>query len=370
MKLSGMSNLVRFFCGGAFMLMGYSHMFVGFFSHRIDSKASEVGGFSIQENALLFRREERQFVSLAQELLQNKLSCDALYFTRALSTQERKLNVIAESSGSIATIACAPGELAGARYARGKIKSNFYSDARDLGVPAAVVDSVTGNLSSQIDFGRTLKKGDTFEIIYHGNVMLYSKIVTRRRKAVVYKFPQGRGSAYYFENGVKVVQNTRSNSFAPPLKGRLRVSSPFGNRKHPVYGRNHCHTGVDLSAPYGTPVYAIFDGIVTRASPYYGYGNCVDVRHASGYSSRYGHLSRYAVRHGARVKKNQLIGYIGASGTSTGAHLHLELARNNKVINPLSVKMIPDEVATVSNRKSFNALKKQIEKFCQQPKAI
>ncbi|MDR2645721.1 MAG: M23 family metallopeptidase [Holosporaceae bacterium] len=366
-----MSNLVRFFCGGICMLAGYFHVFVGFFSHQNASKASEVGGFSFQENALLLTQEERPFISLVQELLQNKLSCDALYVARASDAQEKKSSAGAELSGGAVTIISAPVELAGARYVMGKIRSNFYSDARNLGVPAAVVDSVISNLSSQIDFKRTLKKGDAFKIIYSSkNVMLYSKIVTQRRKVAVYKFHQGKGSAYYFENGVKVAQNTRSNSFVPPLKGRLHVSSPFGSRKHPVYGRNHCHTGVDLSAPYGTPVYAIFDGIVTRASPYYGYGNCVDVRHASGYSSRYGHLSRYAVRCGTRVKKNQLIGYIGASGTSTGSHLHLELAKNNRVVNPLSVKMIPDEVAAVPNMKGFNALKKQIEKFCQQPRTI
>ncbi|MDR0753425.1 MAG: M23 family metallopeptidase [Holosporaceae bacterium] len=364
-----MSNIARFFCGGVFILAGYSHVFVDFFSHR---NISDIGKSSFQESALLLTQMEYPFtngLSLTQELLQNKLSCyDA---ARALGTQRKKLSVAAEPNGGIATIISAPGEFARAKYARGKIRSNFYSDARNLGVPATVVDSVISSLSSRIDFKHTLKKGDAFEIIYSSkNIMLYSKIVTRRHKTAIYKFPlQGRG-AYYFENGVKVAQSTKSNSFVPPLKGRLRVSSPFGNRKHPVYGRNHCHMGVDLSAPYGTPVYAVFDGVVTRASRYHRYGNCVDVRHASGYSSRYGHLSRYTVRCGARVKKNQLIGYIGTSGTSTGAHLHLELAKNKKVINPLSVKMIPDEVTIIPNMKGFNAIKRQIEKFCQQPGTI
>jgi murein DD-endopeptidase MepM/ murein hydrolase activator NlpD len=120
---------------------------------------------------------------------------------------------------------------------------------------------------------------------------------------------------------------------------------------------------VDLIAAHGTPVYAVFDGVVTRASRYYGYGNCVDIQHASSYSSRYGHLSRCSVRCGARVRKGQLIGYSGSTGTSTGPHLHLELAKNNRVINPLSVKMIPEESGTVPHMGNFNILKKQISKI-------
>jgi murein DD-endopeptidase MepM/ murein hydrolase activator NlpD len=195
------------------------------------------------------------------------------------------------------------------------------------------------------------------------NVMLYSKIKTKHRQVAVYRFTHGSHSAYYFDNGSKVAAASSSNSFVQPLKGKLQVSSPFGGREHPIRGGYQRHTGVDLKASYNTPVYAIFDGVVVRASPYYGYGNCIDIRHPSGYSSRYAHLSRYAVRNGLKVKKGQLIGYTGSTGVSTGSHLHLELARNNTLLNPLNTKMIPGEAATVPNVGSFNLLKRRIEKI-------
>jgi murein DD-endopeptidase MepM/ murein hydrolase activator NlpD len=256
------------------------------------------------------------------------------------------------------------GELAGSKFVKSSIKSSFYCDARKLGIPAVVVDSVINNLSKKVDFRRILKKGDEFEVLYNSkNVMLYSKIITKRKQASVYRMTDKSGSSYYSDNGVKVTARSSSNVFAPPLKGKLCVSSAFGARVHPIRHVRHVHTGVDLKAQQGTPVYSIFDGVVTRASSYEGYGNCIDVCHSSTYSSRYAHLSRYAVRYGAKVKKGQLIGYTGSTGTSTGPHLHFELAKNDSVVNPLSVKMMPIELETFSDMRAFNAFKKQVEKI-------
>jgi murein DD-endopeptidase MepM/ murein hydrolase activator NlpD len=256
------------------------------------------------------------------------------------------------------------GEFSGSKFVKSAIVSNFYADARRLGVPANVVDGVISALSSKIDFRRSLKKGDKFEIMYDKkNVMLYAKITAKCGQATVYRVANGTNFAYYFDNGVKVAQKSDSRFFGQPLRGRLHVTSNFGGRAHPVRGSYHWHTGVDLKASHGDPIYAIYDGVVTRASSYYGYGNCVDIAHNSGYKSRYGHLSRYAVRCGMRVKKRQIIGYIGSTGTSTGPHLHLELARNNKVLNPLSVKMMPSEDEMIPNMKKFKALKTQIERI-------
>ncbi len=137
----------------------------------------------------------------------------------------------------------------------------------------------------------------------------------------------------------------------------MRVSSPFGVRIHPITRVRKKHNGVDLAAGHGTPIYAIYDGVVTRASRYSGYGKCVDIKHKNGYASRYGHLSRMVVRLGSKVRKGQLIAYSGATGAATGPHLHLELARNNVNVNPLSVKMMPEKEQHVSNRRQFNSLK-------------
>lgn len=249
----------------------------------------------------------------------------------------------------------------GATLVKGQIKSSFYVEARNLGVPANVISSAIRNLSSKINFKNALKKGDKFEVIYGKNKeMIYVRISTKRASIAAYRFTNGRDSSYYFENGEKCNYYSRGSNFGQPLAGRLSVTDKFGMRKHPITGRIHNHSGVDLRASYGTPVYAIQDGIVKRASTFSGYGRCVDIQHSCGYSSRYAHLSRYSVRYGSLVKKGQIIGYVGTSGVTTGSHLHLELARNNRVINPFSVKMIPTPKAIVPNRSQFNFLKKQI----------
>ncbi|GHT97776.1 hypothetical protein FACS1894126_2450 [Alphaproteobacteria bacterium] len=257
------------------------------------------------------------------------------------------------------------GEFAGAKVVKSCIKSNFYVDARRLGVPAKVVDAVVKNMSSKIDFRRSLKVGDSFEILYDKkNDLLYSKIATKRKEIALYRFPDGKTSSYFFANGEKVQQpSSNSTSFGAPLLGKLVISDHFGRRMHPITRKYHIHTGVDFRAPYGSPVCAIYDGVVTRASHYQGYGKCVDICHTNGYSSRYGHLSKYAVKCGAKVKKGQIIAYIGSSGISTGPHVHLELARNNMPMDPLKVKMMPTntEKQGVSNKKAFRSFVSRID---------
>ena len=253
----------------------------------------------------------------------------------------------------------ASGPYNGGTLISGKIKSNFYVDAKREGIPAGVIDNVISKLSSKINFRQSLKKGDSFEIAFNGSKeLLFAKINTKKSKVSVYKYGK---EGYFFENGQKAVR-VATSSFGSPLKGGMRISSRYGFRRHPVTGKLKRHTGVDLKANYGTPVYAIYDGTVTRATNYSGYGKCIDIAHKSGYSSRYAHLSRFAVRSGSKVKKGQLIGYSGSSGVSTGPHLHLELAKNSRTINPLSVKMIPEEksVATVSNMTRFSSLKRYV----------
>ncbi|MBQ7674074.1 MAG: M23 family metallopeptidase [Alphaproteobacteria bacterium] len=248
----------------------------------------------------------------------------------------------------------------GATLVKGEINSSFYVDAKKSGIPANIIDLVIKNLSEKVNFKHSLKRGDKFEVIYSKKDLVYAKITTKRANIAVYKVTNGKNSAYYFANGEQCHQQTKNSSFGQPLAGKLSISDRFGWRMHPITHRFHNHSGVDLRAPHGTPVYAIYDGVVKRASRYAGYGNCIDIQHVGGYSSRYAHLSKYAVHLGTHVKKGQIIGYVGATGVATGSHLHLELAKNNYVINPLSIKMMPTQKALVSNRRKFELFKKQI----------
>ena len=120
-----------------------------------------------------------------------------------------------------------------------------------------------------------------------------------------------------------------------PLKGVKTISSGFGGRYHPILKTIRMHTGVDLSAPKGTPVYATADGVVSREKGGSGYGIVVIINHGYSYQSLYAHLSKKVVKPGQKVKRGQLIGYVGNTGLSFGTHLHYEVIKNGVKVNPV-----------------------------------
>lgn len=122
-----------------------------------------------------------------------------------------------------------------------------------------------------------------------------------------------------------------------PIDNRqlTRFNTIFGMRKHPIHGDWRHHNGLDLTADMGTPVYATGDGVVVLAKYNGGYGNVVFISHGYGFESRYGHLSKFKVIPGQKVKRGDLIGLVGSTGLSTNPHLHYEVLYNNKWINPI-----------------------------------
>lgn len=125
----------------------------------------------------------------------------------------------------------------------------------------------------------------------------------------------------------------------PVNKYQSRMSSGFGQRFHPLYKTLRMHTGVDIAAPQGTPVYATGDGKVTVAARnmpgYSGYGIVCRINHGFGYESLYAHLSRLAVSPGQTVKRGDIVGYVGSTGASRGSHLHYEVLVNGNRVNPV-----------------------------------
>jgi len=115
-----------------------------------------------------------------------------------------------------------------------------------------------------------------------------------------------------------------------------RIASGFGVRIDPVYGTPKFHKGLDFSAPQGTPIYATGDGVVKEAGfSDAGYGNHVVINHGYGYETLYGHMFRIKVRQGQRVKRGEVIGWVGSTGKSTGPHCHYEVHINNNVVDPV-----------------------------------
>lgn len=132
------------------------------------------------------------------------------------------------------------------------------------------------------------------------------------------------------ESGVKSGRRPSGEPLA-----RMRLSSAYGLRFHPILGGYRQHKGVDLAAPAGSPIYATADGVVSRADWAGGYGLAVELRHAGGIETRYGHMSRLNVAAGQRVRKGDTIGFVGSTGRSTGPHLHYEVLVRGQAVNPM-----------------------------------
>jgi len=126
----------------------------------------------------------------------------------------------------------------------------------------------------------------------------------------------------------------------------MRKTSHFGYRTDPFQGRRKNHKGLDIAGPIGTPIYATADGIVGRAQWVSGYGKYIEVEHGNAIQTRYGHLSAMNVQSGQRVRKGDVIGFMGSTGRSTGSHLHYEVRIAGEPVNPTSFL---EPVTNVSN---------------------
>lgn len=146
-----------------------------------------------------------------------------------------------------------------------------------------------------------------------------------------------------------------------PLKNMHEISSGFGRRYHPVLKTLRAHTGVDITAPKGTPVYATADGTVSGENPGSGYGIVVVLNHGYSYQTLYAHLSKKAVRPGQKVKRGQVVGYVGSTGMASGSHLHYEVIKNGQKVNPVyyfNSDITPEEYNSIleSSKKVNQAL--------------
>lgn len=133
-----------------------------------------------------------------------------------------------------------------------------------------------------------------------------------------------------------------------PLDG-ARMSSGYGMRDHPVLRKRKRHNGIDLAAPTGTPVYATADGIVGRADRFSSYGLYVSIDHGAELETRYAHMSRLAVSAGDRVRKGDIVGYVGSTGRSTGPHLHYEVRVDGMAVNPIPYMVETDVQIAMEN---------------------
>lgn len=230
----------------------------------------------------------------------------------------------------------------------GTIDSSLYVSARAAGMPNQVLMEMVHIFSFDVDFQREIQRGNRFEVLYEAvfnrdgefvenGPILYAKLEVGEREVELFRYEPDEGPADYLDaQGASV----RKALMRTPING-ARLSSGYGMRKHPILGYNKKHLGVDFAAPVGTPIYAGGDGTITMIGWHGNYGKYVRVRHNSTYSTGYAHLSGYAkgMKKGKRVRQGQVIAYVGSTGMSTGPHLHYEVMRGNKRINPMTLKL-------------------------------
>ena len=190
--------------------------------------------------------------------------------------------------------------------------------------------------------------------------LLYASIFIGGKIKRIYKFKYGNFCDFIDANGTILKTLSKSRSLLSNPMGIMKVTSKFGLRRHPISGRIKGHTGIDISAPVGTPVRATADGVITSAMYYSGYGKYINIKHTGKISTVYAHLSRIVVRGGQHVRRGQIIAYSGNSGNSTGPHLHYEVHVCGNPINPQS--FVPQEPQRLSGDKlyKFNQFKRQI----------
>ena len=247
---------------------------------------------------------------------------------------------------------------------KGSITGSVSVSMNKQGVSNGIIADFINIFSFSVDFRRDVRAGDDFEVVYEnlitpsgelvktGNI-LYASLTLRKEKIELYGFKDSKGSFDYYTPKGQALKKTLHRK--PLAFQRARISSPYGRRRHPILKTIRIHWGVDYAAPRGTAVYAGGDGVVQVARYNGGYGNYIKIRHNSEYSTAYGHLNGYArgIRSGKRVKQGQIIGYVGSTGRSTGPHLHYEVIRYGKRVNPVTIKAATGENLKGRNLKNF-----------------
>lgn len=251
------------------------------------------------------------------------------------------------------------------------IQSNLY-DALDAAIPdsflprgqrVALAWAIADVYDWEVDFTRDMRPGDRVEVVIErrqspqGERRFGRVLAARVDVAGSPSFAFGFDRGFYDERG----RSLRRAFLRAPLQYR-HISSRFGGRYHPILKRWRSHQGTDYAAGYGTPVRATADGVVTKAGREGGYGNLVEIRHANGIRTRYGHLSAFArgAAVGNRVRQEQTIGYVGSTGLSTGPHLHYEFLVNGRPTNPQRKDFGAGAPVATASKAAFDSVRVQL----------
>jgi murein DD-endopeptidase MepM/ murein hydrolase activator NlpD len=226
-----------------------------------------------------------------------------------------------------------------------RLYQSVYETALRNQVPRPVIDDLIRVYSYDVDFQRKAQPGDSFEVLYSGDEeadtrseVLFASLTVGGETKRFYRFQSPDDSVvdYYDESGKSAKKFLVRKPVGPGI-----MRSGFGFRRHPILGYSKMHTGVDWGAAFGTPIFASGNGVIDKAGWEGGYGKYVRIKHNNGYETAYGHMSAFAkgIEPGKRVRQGQVIGFVGSTGLSTGAHVHYEIVVNGRFVDPMRIRL-------------------------------
>ena len=285
-------------------------------------------------NVSVEANEQQQLITLTTRWLKN--DNDSQFQKMVISrTAENKFILSTGSAPLTASV----------RMTGGTVASSLYAASDEARLPDSITHQLADVFSGQIDFHRHLKKGAVFSVVYEtleaegeplrtGKLLSAEIVNDKKTYDAVWFQDSGRKGSYYTMNG----GSPRSAFLASPVP-YSRKTSGFGMREHPILHTQRAHKGVDYSAPAGTPVISVSDGVVLESGFQGGFGNTVIIKHNARQSTVYAHLSKINVRKGQSIKQGDLVGAVGSTGLATGPHLHFEFRINGQHVDPLTLAL-------------------------------
>ncbi len=258
------------------------------------------------------------------------------------------------------------------QFTQAEITSNFWNAGVKAKLPANEIMNLATIFGWDIDFALDIRAGDSFAVLYEekyidgefvstGNI-LAAEFINQGEKFQAIRHKNGE---YYTPTG----RSMRKAFLRAPVNFKYISSSFNRNRKHPVTGKVRAHNGIDYAARTGTPVVSAGDGKVIASAYNRFNGNYVFIKHNSNIVTKYLHLNKRLVKKGQRIKQNQKIGTVGATGRVTGAHLHYEFVVNGKHKNPKTVKLPKADSLRGRSKTEFlpiaNRMATQLESYTQ-----
>lgn len=254
------------------------------------------------------------------------------------------------------------------RTVTGVVESTLFENGLQAGLDPALLSQLVDIFSWDIDFDEEIQKGDTFKLLYEEKSrkgskqkpflqILAAELINAGQQYVAFYFEKEKGKGGYYD----LDGRSLARAFLRFPLEFTSISSYFSHsRFHPIFKVDRPHNGVDFVANRGTPIRAIGDGQIAFAGwRKGGYGRMIEIQHDFAYASRYAHLQRYAkgIRNGMRVKKGQVVGFVGSSGLATGPHLHFELYKDQRYVDPLNFEFPHEDKIEPSLRRAFDDLK-------------